>query len=558
MPSRHSGLSIIPMGGFEEIGKNSLCFQFDDELFLWDAGMGFPTDDMPGIDMVVPDYSYVLERADQLKGIFLTHGHEDHIGALPYFLRHLDRPIDIWGTGLTIGFAQNKCREHRFAHPPTWHVIGSREQVQIGQNFMIDPIPVTHSIPDAVAAAITTPIGTIVHTADIKLDQTPLDGRKTDLNAFAEYGDRGVLLFICDTTNVYRPGMCDSERTVGVRLAQLFEKAKGRVLVASFASHLHRLQQAITAAARFGRRTALAGRSMEKNVKTALELGYLPIDPELLIGIDEVDGYNDDEVLILCTGSQGEPGSALHRIAHGNHPALAIKPTDMIIISAHPIPGNEGGISRNVNRMFEQGANVFYGPNAGVHVSGHANRGEIKILMNLVKAEYVMPYHGENRHFREFGELSRKMGYRNDQVLTQGIGEMITFDRHQLPHRHKNPAAGVVLIDGSKGEEFGSRLLEERLALAESGVVMVSVVLDKQTRQLVSVGMDSIGFLLRKDAGGLFEQACAILTESLTALTEDGAAAQQQLERRIERKLGKLFQKELRRNPRIVTLIHEV
>lgn len=557
MAKGHTGLSIIPMGGFEEIGKNSLCFQFEDELFLWDVGMGFPTDEMPGIDVVIPDYRYVYERADQLQGIFLTHGHEDHIGALPYFLRHLPRPIDIWGTALTIGLAQNKCREHQFPHPVTWHVVDPRQQVQLGNYFTIDPIAVTHSIPDAVGAAIKTPIGTVVHTADFKLDQTPMDGRITDLNAFANYGNAGVLLFIVDTTNIYRPGMCDSERTVGVRLANIIEKARGRVIVASFASHIHRLQQVIEIGARFGRRTAVVGRSMVKNVQTAIELGFLPVDPALLIRAEDLDNYKDEELIVLSTGSQGEPGSGMHRMAHGEHRFLTIKDTDVVIISAHPIPGNEGGISRTVNRIFERGANVFYGPNAGVHVSGHANRGEIKMLVNMVKAEYVMPYHGEHRHFREFAELSRKMGYTQDRVLVQGIGDMMNFNRQGTPTRHSNPMSGVVLIDGALGEEFGSRLLEERRALAESGVVMISVIIDQETGALLSHSMDSVGFLLARDAEGLYEEASQVLKDAVENGEESDGDPLGRIRRRIERKLGKLFQRKLQRNPRIVTLIHE-
>ncbi|HYE79359.1 MAG TPA: ribonuclease J [bacterium] len=558
MPKNPAGLSIIPMGGFEEIGKNSLVFQFEDEMFLWDTGMGFPTDQMPGIDVVVPDFRYVYERADQLKGIFLTHGHEDHIGALPYFLRHFPNPIEIWGTKLTIGFAQNKCREFQLPCPITWKVFEPREKVQIGNYFSIDPIRVTHSIPDPVAAAISTPYGTVIHTADFKLDSTPLDGRLTDLNAFAEYGSKGVLLFIVDTTNIYRPGMVDSERTVGVRFNSLFEKAKGRIIVASFASHIHRLQQAIEAAARYGRKTAVVGRSMIKNIQTALDLGFLEVDRALLIDARDLDKYNDNELLILCTGSQGEPGSAMGRMARGDHPMVEIKDTDLVIISAHPIPGNEANISRSVNRIFERGANVFFGPNAGVHVSGHANRGEIKLMTNLVKADHVMPYHGENRHFREYAELARKMRYPSDKIIVGGIGDVMSFDKSGGVKFTANPYGGVVLIDGALGEDKGSRLLQERLELAQGGVVLVSVVLDKETHGILDLRIESQGFLLAKDADGLFEQAVAILTESITNLEEDDRGSYEKTKTRIARKLGKLFAKKLQRSPSIMSVIHEV
>ncbi|MEO7994845.1 MAG: ribonuclease J, partial [bacterium] len=420
-------------------------------------------------------------------------------------------------------------------------------------------IAVTHSIPDAVSAAITTPYGTVVHTADFKLDPTPLDNRLSDLNRFAEWGDKGVLLFICDVTNVYRPGMVDSERTVGVRFAQIMEKAKGRVLVASFASHLHRLQQAIEVGARYGRRTALIGRSMLKNVATALQTGHLPIDPGLLIPIEKIDQYPDNEVLVLMTGSQGEPGSGMTRIATGNHHHMTIKDTDVVIISAQPIPGNEANISRAVNKMFERGANVYYGPNAGVHVSGHANRGEIKLLMNMVKAQNVMPYHGENRHFREFRELAMKMGYARNNVVVGGIGDIMQFDSKGLIRTLPNPHAGVVLIDGALGEEYGSKLLEERKELAEGGVVIVSLVLDKDTNVLTSFSIESKGFLLAKNADGLFEQAEVILTESVIALINDAGQPEiEKIEARIRNKLQKLFQKKIQRKPLIIPIIHQV
>ncbi|HHW13531.1 MAG TPA: ribonuclease J, partial [Firmicutes bacterium] len=424
MKKAEPALRVIPLGGVGEIGKNMMVIEYGPDIIVIDAGLAFPDDEMLGIDYVIPDISYLVENRNRVRAILITHGHEDHIGGLAYILRELDVPV--YGPKLALGLARGRLEEVSPHLKPDFRVVKSGDRIKVGV-FVVEFLRVSHSIPDVLAVAIGTPYGTIIDTADFKFDQTPIDGAVTDFHRFAAYGEQGVLLLISDSTNVERPGYTLSERVVGRTFDETFRTASGRIIVATFASNVHRIQQIIDAAAKYGRKVCVVGRSMVNVVNIALELGYLMAPEGVLVDLDDVDEHAPEKMVIITTGSQGEPMSALTRMAMAEHPRLEIQPGDTVIISANPIPGNEKLVARTVNYLFKQGAQVIHEPFSGVHVSGHASQEELKLMINLTRPRYFLPVHGEYRHLVKHAQLARFMGLPEDHVFVIENGDVLEF-----------------------------------------------------------------------------------------------------------------------------------
>ena len=466
MAKSQNKIQIIPLGGLGEIGKNMTVFRYGDDIILVDAGLMFPEDDMLGIDLVIPDISYLIENKDKVKAIFLTHGHEDHIGALPYVLKQLDVPV--YGTALTLGILQGRLKENGVSSE-SLVTIKPGDRVIVG-SFRLDFIRVNHSIPDAIAIAINTPIGTIIHTGDFKIDHTPVDGQVTEFSKFAEYGDRGVLALLADSTNAERPGFTPSERMVGKTFDDEFRYAKNRIIVATFSSNVHRIQQVIDAAVKYDRKVAVIGRSMINVVSIAREMGYLNAPDGVLIDIDETSNYTADKIVIITTGSQGEPMSALTRMAMNDHKKVDIMPGDTVIISATPIPGNEKLVSRTIDLLYKLGADVIYEKSNGVHVSGHASQEEIKLIHNLVRPKFFIPVHGEFRHLIKHASIAKSLGMPSENIVIAENGSVIELTRNSVGINGK-VTAGKVLVDGlyvqKLAERFGVEYLDFNLAKTE-------------------------------------------------------------------------------------------
>ncbi|MDI6828741.1 MAG: ribonuclease J, partial [Armatimonadota bacterium] len=502
---------IIPLGGVSEIGKNMTAFEYRGHILLVDCGLMFPDDELLGVDLVVPDVTYLLNRADCVQGIILTHGHEDHIGALPYVLSQLNVPI--WGTKLTLGFVQAKLDEFNLSDIAELHQVEPGDRFKIGI-FDIETIRVSHSIPDGFALAIRLPIGTIVHTGDFKFDQTPIDGKLVDFPAFARIGAEGVLLLLSDCTNVEKPGHVPSERVVGAMFEQVFSRATGKIIIATFASNIHRIQQVFNTAARFGRKVAIIGRSMAQNVEIAEQLGYLKIPDDTKIRVEEVPELYPHQVVCMTTGSQGEPLSALTRIAMDDHPIVKVQNGDTVIISATPIPGNEDLILRTINHLFKRGADVIYDTIAPVHVSGHGNREELKLMLNLTRPKYVVPIHGEYRHIVKYIELATEIGIPRENVFAMEVGDVLEINSVGAQIVEKVPA-GDVLVDGIGVGDVGDVVLRDRRHLAQDGVFIIVLGIDKATGEIVA-GPDIIsrGFIYVEEAEDLIEDAKRVVKET--------------------------------------------
>ena len=492
-------VQIIPLGGLGEIGKNMTVFRYGDDMILIDAGLMFPEDDMLGIDLVIPDITYLVENKDKIKGIFLTHGHEDHIGALPYVMKQIDCPV--YGTALTLGILQGRLKENGVGNE-TLHVVKPGDKINTGA-FKLDFIRVNHSIPDAVAIAITTPIGVIIHTGDFKIDHTPVDGQVMEFNKFAEYGDRGVLCLLADSTNAERPGFTPSEKMVGQTFDEEFRYAKHRIIVATFSSNVHRSQQVIDTAVKYDRKVAVIGRSMVNVVNIAKELGYLKVPEGVLIDIDETHNYTPEKVVIITTGSQGEPMSALTRMAMNDHNKVDIMPGDTVIISATPIPGNEKLVSRTIDHLYKLGADVIYEKSNGVHVSGHASQEEIKMMHNLVRPRFFMPVHGEYRHLVKHANLAKSLGMPAEHIVIGENGSVIELTKSSITINGKVPA-GKVLVDGLGVGDVGNIVLRDRRQLSQDGIMIVVVTVDKESCHVVS-GPDIVsrGFVYVREAEDL-------------------------------------------------------
>jgi len=464
-------LKVIPLGGLGAIGKNMLVLEYGDQILVVDTGLMFPDDEMLGIDLVLPDFSYVVENKDKLLGVVLTHGHEDHIGALPYLLKQVEAPV--YGTRLTLAFLNAKLGEHGLQGKVSLNEVTTKKQLGLGP-FKIEFMEVSHSIPDGVGLGIHTPVGVLVHTGDFKLDQTPIDLKPTAMQRFADLGRKGVLLLLSDSTNADSPGFTLPERSIGQRLDGIFALAQGRIIVASFASHIHRIQQIMDTAAAHGRSLAIIGRSMVKNVNIASNLGYLTVPEGLIIRPQDIGHLPPDRVTVLCTGSQGEPLSALTRIAGHENPAVELMKGDTVIISARPVPGNETSVNRTIDRLFAAGARVIYESSAGVHVSGHAAEEELKVMLNLVRPKYFVPIHGEHRHLYFHAELARATGIADENIFIMENGDVLELGAEGASVTDR-VQAGMILVDGFAMGDFRDLVLRDRQHLASDGLVMVVV-----------------------------------------------------------------------------------
>ena len=547
-------LNIIPLGGLGEIGKNMTAFRYDNDLILIDAGLMFPEDDMLGIDLVIPDITYLIENQDKLKGIFLTHGHEDHIGALPFILKQLDVPV--YGTALTLGILEGRLEEAGVS-TANLNVVKSGDRVRAGV-FKLEFMRVNHSIPDAIGMAIHTPVGLIVHTGDFKIDQTPVDGQVMELNRFAEYGDRGVLLMMADSTNAERPGYTQSEKFVGETFDNEFRYAKNRIIVATFSSNVHRIQQICDAAVRYGRKVAVMGRSMVNVVNISLKLNYLNVPEGVLIDIDEIRNYTNDKIVVICTGSQGEPMSALTRMSMGENRKVQIVPGDTVIISAAPIPGNEKMVSNTINHLYMLGAEVVYEKANGVHVSGHASQEELKIMHNLVRPKFFMPVHGEYRHLVKHARLAESLRMDHKNIVIAENGAVVELTRDKICTNGKI-MAGNVLIDGLGVGDVGNIVLRDRRQLSQDGIMIVVVGVDGATNQIVS-GPDIVsrGFVYVREAEDLMGEARDKVQVALDKCEENNNTEWSALKTAIRDSLGRFLFEKTRRRPMIIPIIMEV
>ena len=547
-------VKVTFLGGVGEIGKNMTVFRYGDDMILIDAGLMFPEDDMLGIDLVIPDISYLIENQDKLKGIFLTHGHEDHIGALPYVMKQIDCPV--YGTALTLGILEGRLKENGVSSE-NCRIIKPGDKITAGA-FKLDFIRVNHSIPDAIAIAINTPIGTIIHTGDFKIDHTPVDGQVTEFNKFAEYGDRGVLALLADSTNAERPGFTPSEKMVGKTFDDEFRYAKNRIIVATFSSNVHRIQQVIDAALKYDRKVAVIGRSMVNVVSIAKELGYLKAPEGEIIDIDETHNYTPDKIVIITTGSQGEPMSALTRMAMNDHKKVDIMPGDTVIISATPIPGNEKLVSRTIDHLYKLGADVIYEKSNGVHVSGHASQEEIKLMHNLVRPKFFVPVHGEFRHLIKHANLAQSLGMPKENIVIAENGSVIELTKNSIGINGKVPA-GKVLVDGLGVGDVGNIVLRDRRQLSQDGIMIVVVTIDKENCHVVS-GPDIVsrGFVYVREAEGLMDEAKDKVQLALEKCEENGVSEWSAIKSTVRDSLGRFLYERTRRRPMILPIIMEI
>jgi ribonuclease J len=547
-------LKLIPLGGVNEIGKNMTLLEYGDEIIVIDCGLGFPEEEMLGIDLVVPDITYLQKNKEKVRAIIVTHGHEDHIGALPYVLKEINVPI--YGTRLTLGLIENKLKEH-FLDKVKLKCVKAGDRIKLG-SFTVDIIRTSHSIADAVALAFHTPVGVIVHTGDFKIDYTPIDGQVVDFAKFAKLGEKGVLALLADSTNVERPGYTLSERVVGATFQNIFGTAKGRIIVATFASNIHRIQQIIDAAVKYRRKVCVSGRSMENVMSVAVDLGYIKIPDGILIGIDEIQNYPHENLVIITTGSQGEPMSALSRMASADHRKIEIIPGDMVIISANPIPGNEKLISKVINQLFLRGAEVIYESLADIHVSGHACQEELKLIHTLVKPKFFIPVHGEYRHLKQHANLAESLGMPRGNIKILDIGDVVEFTPDSC-NITGSVSAGGVLVDGLGIGDVGNIVLRDRRHLSQDGLMVVVVTLSKVTGVSVA-GPDIIsrGFVYVRESEQLMEDAREVVREILEECEENQVTDWGTLKYKIKAGLRSFLYERTKRNPMILPIIMEI
>jgi ribonuclease J len=548
-------LSVIPLGGVGEIGMNSTVLQCGEDIIVIDAGLMFPDAEMLGVDIVIPDFTYLLENRDKVRGIVLTHGHEDHIGGLPFLLRDLNVPV--YGTRLTLGFVRDKLKEHGLDTVVSLNPVRPRDVVELGC-FRVEFIRVTHSIVDGVGLGITTPVGNVVHTGDFKIDPTPVDNEVMDLRTFSEYGDKGTLVFLSDSTNAGQGGYTFSEKEVRRGLEDVFHKAKGRIVVATFASNIHRVQQIIDVAVMFNRKVILNGKSMITNAMIALELGYLGIPPDTWLRIEALKNLPDDQVVLITTGSQGEPMSALTRMAANEHKHFQIKKGDTIVLSSKMIPGNERAIMRIINHLFKRGAQVFYEKVSEIHVSGHASKEELKLMLNLVRPKYFIPVHGEYRHLVYHSQLAEKVGIPGENVFLLEDGEVVEFTKEGGRRAGLVPA-GRVLIDGKAPGGVETVVLRDRMKLAHDGIVIVILSIEKLTGKVMS-GPDIIsrGFVFEDASQELMAEVKDVVTDTLQVMIPEAKGDWSLVSARVRTALKKFINKRLERRPMILPVIMEV
>ncbi len=547
-------LRIIPLGGLGEIGRNMLALEFDEKILVVDAGFMFPEEEMLGVDLVLPDITYLVERRERVLAILLTHGHEDHVGALPFVLPRL--PVPVYGSRLTLGLIRDKLKEHRVLAGADLREVEAGQRVELGP-FRVEFVHVAHSIPDGMALAIETPIGMVVHSGDFKMDQTPVDGRPTDMARLAQLGDGGVLLLMSDSTNSERDGFTASERTIGAAFQDLFSQSPGRIIITTFASNLYRVQQVLDTAHRFRRKVAAVGRSMQHNLAIAQDLGYVKPPEHVLFKMEDLRKLPDEQIVILSTGSQGEPLSALTRIAANEHPQVKIKAGDTVILSATPIPGNEELVSRTINNLYRRGARVFYSARNRVHASGHASREELRLMLNLVRPQYFVPIHGEYRHLVHHGELAESVGIDSGRVMIVDDGHPVELGPGEIRRGPPVPA-GYVFVDGLGVGDVGSVVLRDRRALAEDGIFIVVVTVDKERGRLVSAPeVISRGFVHQQSSEALMADAREQVVKTVTKLAERNPEWAV-LKTTIRDTLSRYLYERIHRRPMIIPVIVEV
>ncbi len=557
MTKRKERLRVIPLGGLDEIGKNMTVLELGNDMIVIDAGLMFPDDDTPGVDLILPDYSYVLKRKDKLRGIVITHGHEDHTGALPYLLKDLGQPVPVLGTRLTLGLVKGKLEEHRITKPKL-REIKPGSHVSLGV-FGLDFLAVNHSIPDGVAVLVRTPVATVLHTGDFKLDQTPIDGRLTDYAGFTKAGRAGVTLLLSDSTNADSQGHTPSEAVVGETLRAVFAQATGRIIVASFASHIHRLQQVCDAALASGRKVVVTGRSMVNNTRIARDLGYLDIPDSEIVDAYEMKGLPPEKVVVLCTGSQGEPLSALARIANRDHKTVSIEPGDTVIISASPVPGNEKAVSRVINRLHKAGATVIHKGSAQVHVSGHGASEELKLMLNMTRPRYFVPIHGETRHLHAHAKLAASVGLRDDAIFVLENGQCLEIDESGV-RLAEHVESGVKYVDGLSVGDVGQVVLRDRQVLSSDGIAMIVVVIDAQTGRVAAepeIVMRGV-VLTSSDDADVVEEMRARVHKVLARTSSEGVTDHGVIKKALRDSLSSFVWERSRMRPMIIPVVLEV
>ncbi len=547
-------LKVIPIGGLNEIGKNMTLLEFDNQILIIDCGMSFPEDEMYGIDIVIPDFTYLIENREKIVGMIITHGHEDHIGAIPYLLRHVKIPV--YGTRLTLGLVGNKLKEHQ--------VVGDLRTIEAGDKiklgcFNIETIRTTHSIADAICLAIDTPAGMIFHSGDFKIDYTPVDGEPIDFSKLAELGKKGVTLMLCDSTNAVRQGFTASEKVVGETIENIFRTAKTRIIIATFSSNVHRVQKIIENAVKMGRKVAISGRSMENVVALAIELGYLNIPEGTLVDLKMTRNIPDDKLVIITTGSQGEPMSALSRIASGEHRSVKLKKGDMVILSSTPVPGNEKTVSNVVNKLFEKGAEVIYSDIADIHVSGHACQEELKLLHSLIKPKFFMPVHGEYRHLIQHARLAESLGMSRDNIFVLENGDILSVNKRKASLSETHVEADAILVDGLGVGDVGNIVLRDRKLLSESGLIIVVAAIEKESQTVVS-GPDVIsrGFVYVRENEHLMDEARRVAEEALERCQKKKIKDWNNMKSQVRDSLGSYIYGATKRSPIILPIFLEV
>lgn len=547
-------VKLIPIGGLNEIGKNMTLLEYKNDIMIIDCGLSFPDDEMFGIDIVIPDFSYLIKNREKVKGMILTHGHEDHIGAIPYLLKELNIPI--YGTRLTLGLVENKLKEHGIKGK--LNTIKAGQNVKIGE-FKIETMRTTHSIADAICLAIDTPAGIIFHTGDFKIDYTPVDGEPINFQRLADIGQKGVLLMLADSTNAERKGYTASERTIGVALENIFRGSEARILIATFSSNVHRVQRIINTAVMFNRKVAISGRSMVNVVNLAIELGYLNIPENVLVDINKIKNIPDNQLVIITTGSQGEPMSALARMASADHKAVQIKKGDMVILSSSPVPGNEKTVSNVINKLFEKGADVIYSDIADIHVSGHACSEELKLMHSLIKPRYFMPVHGEYRHLKQHAFIAENLGMPPENIHILENGEVLHLNKDHVKKSKEEVAASAVLVDGLGVGDVGNIVLRDRKLLSESGLIIVVAAIDKSTGAIRS-GPDIIsrGFVYVRENEDLMNSAKMAVSARLDKCYDSGLRDWAGLKNAVKDELKNFIYEKTKRSPVILPIFLEV
>lgn len=555
MKNEKAKVKIIPLGGVNEIGKNLTAIEYKNDIVVIDCGLKFPDEDMFGIDLVIPDITYLIKNKEKVSGIFLTHGHEDHIGALPYVLKQLNVPV--YGTKLTLGIVETKLKEHGLLSSTELIRVKPRDVIRLN-SVSVEFIKTNHSIADSVAIAVHTPLGVVLHTGDFKIDYTPIDGELMDFARFAELGKKGVLVMMADSTNVEKQGYTKSERIVGESLTRIFGKTKGRIIIATFASNIHRIQQIIDAATVYGRKVAVSGRSMENIINVAIELGYIEVAENTLVPIDAINKYNNDQIVIITTGSQGEPMSALSRMASAEHKKVNIVEGDTIIISATPIPGNEKLVSKIVNQLFKKGAEVIYGSAENIHVSGHACQEELKLMQTLIKPKNFIPVHGEYRHLKQHGELAIKLGLNPKNVVIPEVGNVIEVNRSGI-RKSGTVISGQIFVDGLGVGDVGNIVLRDRKHLSQDGILTVVVTLSKDNKTIVA-GPDIIsrGFVYVRESEGLIDEAREIVRNTLLECEEKNITDWATLKSNVRDEIRSYLYEKTKRKPMILPIIMEI